>query len=163
MGKKSALYLSKFTKHPNWMLRLASLKSLMSLDQKQFKGIYTRMLKDKAMIIRLQALETVKQFDLKEIAPFVWAMLYDKRNYSETKGSRKRGQIIREVIKTVGDLKFQKASKPMLKMLENKKYQDIHEEIDYALSKILDKKSPKGDIVLKKNFWRAESAKEVIL
>src|SRR5690606_4700649 len=39
MGKKSANYISKFSRHPNWMMRLASLKALLSLKQVQFKGI----------------------------------------------------------------------------------------------------------------------------
>ena len=159
MGKKSAAYLSKFTSHPNWMLRLASLKALMSLEQKQFKGIYSRMLKDKAMIVRLQALETIKQFKLKELAPYVWSMLYDKKNYSGSKGERKRGNIIRNIIKTIGDLDFQKAQKPMLAMIQKKKYRDIHEELDYSLSKIMKKSSPKGNMSVKKHFWKSEYLK----
>lgn len=163
MGKKSAPYLSKFTSHPNWMMRLASLKTLMSLDQRQFKGIYTRLLSDKAMIVRLQALETIKQFDLKSLAPYVWAMLYDKKNYSGAKGGRKRGEIIRSIIKTIGDLRFQKALTPMLSMIQKKKYKDIHAELDYALTKITNKNSPKGDIVVKKLFWNKEKLKNTVL
>jgi hypothetical protein len=163
MGKKAAPFLSKFTQHPNWLLRLASLKSLMSLDQKQYKGIYTRLLSDKAMIVRLQALETIKQFDLKELAPYVWAMLYDDKNYSGSKGGRKRGEIIRSIIKTIGDLKFDKATKPMLAMIQKKKYRDIHEELDYALSKVTGKASPEGNLSIKKHYWKTESLKLVSL
>jgi HEAT repeat protein len=90
MGKKSANFISKFSAHPNWMLRLASLKVLLALQQKQYKGLYTRMLKDKAMIVRHQALENIKQLDLKELAPYVWAMLYDKSNYAGSTGARKK-------------------------------------------------------------------------
>ena len=163
MGVKAAPYLSKFTSHPNWMMRLASLKTLMSLDQKQFKGIYTRLLTDKAMIVRLQALETIKQFQLKSLAPYVWAMLYDKNNYSGAKGGRKRGEIIRSIVKTVGDLGFKKAVKPMMQMIQKKKYKDIHGELDYALSAILGKSSPDGDISLKKHFWGREYQKTITL
>jgi HEAT repeat protein len=163
MGVKSAPYLSKFTSHPNWMMRLASLKTLMSLNQRQYKGVYTRLLSDKAMIVRLQALETIKQFELKSLAPFVWAMLYDKNNYSGSKGGRKRGEIIRSIIKTVGDLKFKKALKPMLGMIQKKKYQDIHTELDYALSKITEKTSPGGGLAIKKHFWKKESLKTLTL
>jgi hypothetical protein len=163
MGVKSAPYLSKFTAHPNWMMRLASLKTLMSLDQRQYKGVYTRLLSDKAMIVRLQALETIKQFELKSLAPFVWAMLYDKNNYSGSKGGRKRGEIIRSIIKTVGDLKFDKALKPMLSMMQKKKYKDIYPELDYALTKITEKSSPEGSITLKKHFWKKESLKTMTL
>jgi hypothetical protein len=163
MGVKSARYLSKFATHPNWMLRLASLKTLLALKQTQYKGLYTRMLKDKAMIVRLQALETIRQLDLKELAPYVWAMLYNKDNYSGSNGSRKRGEIIRTVIKTTGELGFDKAKKPMMTMIQKKRYKDIHDELDYALTKVTGKKSPEGNISLKKHFWKAESTKEITI
>ena len=163
MGKKSANFLSKFAYHPNWMLRLASLKALLALKQVQFKGIYTRLLKDEAMIVRLQALENIRVLDLKGLAPYVWSMLYDKKNYSGDKGTRRRGEIVKTIIKTMGDLEFSKAKKPMLTMIQNKKYKDIHEELDYALEKVTGKSSPEGDITLKKHFWRSEGLKETTI
>lgn len=163
MGVKSAPFLSKFASHPNWMLRLASLKALLALKQTKYKGLYTRMLKDKALIVRLQALETIRQLNLKDLAPYVWAMLYNKENYSGKNGSRKRGEIIRTVIKTTGELGFNKAKKPMMTMIQKKRYRDIHSELDYALTKVTGKKSPDGNISLKKHFWKAESTKDLTI
>ena len=153
MGKKSANFISKFSFHPNWMLRLASLKTLLALGQDQFKGIYSRLLKDKAMIVRVQALENIRLLKLKELAPYVWAMLYDKNNYVMTQGSHKRGSIIKTIIKTMGDLEFKEARKPMLSMIQKNKYKDIHEELDYSLSKISNKPSPSGSLNIKKHYW----------
>ncbi len=163
MGVKSAAYLSKFAFHPNWMMRLASLKSLLALKQTKYKGVYTRLLKDKAMIVRLQALENIRQLKLKELAPYVWAMLYNKDNYSGSDGSRKRGEIIRTIIKTTGELGFNKAKKPMLSMIQKKRYQDIHDELDYALTKVTGKKSPDGNLILKKHFWKAQATKDLTI
>ncbi|MCO4753275.1 MAG: HEAT repeat domain-containing protein [Bacteriovoracaceae bacterium] len=161
MGKKSSSFISKFAFHPNWMLRLASLKTLLALDQKQYKGIYTKALKDDAMIVRMQALDNIKAMNLKELAPYVWAMLYDKSNYAGQKGNRKRAHIVKQVISLVGDLKFEKARAPMLKMIQDNKYKDIFEELDYSLNKITGKESPSGGVKLKKRYWTrlASSAK----
>ena len=157
MGKKAAAFISKFSFHPNFMLRLASLKSLLALNQVQYKGIYSRLLKDKAMIVRVQALENIRAMKLTSLAPYVWAMLYDKENYSMSEGVRKRGSIIKTVIKTMGDLGFEKAKKPMLTMIQKKKYSDIHEELDYSLSKLSESPSPSGDLSIKRHFWKKQA------
>lgn len=163
MGKKSAPYISKFTKHPNWLLRLASLKVLLHLDQRQYKGIYTRLLEDKSLIVRHQALQNIKEMDLKELAPYVWKMLYNKKNYLGLKGKRKRSNIIKDIIKIVGDLDFKKAKKPMLKMFKNKKYSDVYSELDYSLSKLSGKKSPKGSLSIKKHYWNRQAINEITI
>lgn len=157
MGKKSAPLISKFSKHPNWMLRLASLKVLLHLDQRQYKGIYARLLEDKSLIVRHQALQNIKQMKINSLAPYVWKMLYNKKNYVGLKGNRKRSNIIKDAIKVVGDLGFEKAKKPMLEMFKKKKYKDVYEELDYALSKITKKDSPKGSMSVKKIYWNRKS------
>lgn len=163
MGKKSAPLISKYAQHPNWMLRLASLKVLLHLDQKQYKGIYARLLEDKSLIVRHQALQNIKKMELKDLAPYVWKMLYNKKNYVGLKGKRKRSHIIKDAIKTVGDLGFSKARTPMLKMFKKNKYKDVFEELDYSLSKLSGKPSPKGPISLKKQFWNSTAASETTI
>lgn len=152
MGKKAGPFISKFGSHPNWKLRLASLKTLLALDQKRYKGLYARALKDKAMVVRMQALENIKHMGLKDLAPHVWAMLYDKSNYAGQQGARKRSHIIKQVIAMMGDLDFEKAKKPMLEMIQDQKYKDIFDELDYSLRKITGKDSPDG-LTSKKRYW----------
>jgi hypothetical protein len=165
MGKKSAPFISKFSQHPNWVMRMASLKTLHALKQDSYTDVYTRLLKDNSLIVRYQALETVKSLDLKGLSPNVWAMLYDKRNYHVSKKSKtkKRTHIVKKIIKTIGDLEFTKAKKPLLSMIQKKKYRDIHSEIDYALSKITKRKSPKDDLLAKKRFWKKLAISEVVI
>ena len=163
MGKKSANFISKFTKHPNWMLRLAALKVLLHLEQKQFRGIYARLLEDKSLIVRHQALQNIKEMKLKSLAPYVWKMLYNKQNYVGIKGARKRSNIISDAIKIVGDLDLQKAKKAMLKMITKKKYKDVHAELDYSLSKLYKKSSPRGSFEVKKNYWSKIALSEVTI
>lgn len=160
MGKKSATFVSKFTKHPNWMLRLASLKVLLHLDQKQYDGIYARMLEDKSLIVRHQALQNIKEMKLTKLAPYVWKMLYNKQNYVGVEGKRKRSHIVKSAIKVIGDLGFKEAKMPMLKMIQKNKYKDIHGELDYALSLINEKKSPNGNLTVKRMYWNKVALKE---
>lgn len=153
MGKKSSPFLAKFLKHPSWVMRMASLKTLLALKEKRYGTNYAKALKDSSFIVRKQALENIKKLEIKEKAANVWAMLYDKRNYYNPKdGSRKRTNLIKEAIKVVGDLKFEKAKTPLLSMVQKDKYDDIFSEIDYSLSQITGKKSPDSK-KLKKRFW----------
>ena len=163
MGVKAAPLISKYTSHPNWMLRLASLKVLLHLGQKKYTGVYARLLEDKSLIVRHQALQNIKKLKLTSLAPYVWKMLYNKKNYVGLEGSRKRSNIIKDAIKTVGDLGFSKAKKPMLKMFSKKKYKDVYEELDYSLSKLSDKPSPKGSLSVKQIFWKNAALEEITI
>lgn len=160
MGVKAAPYIQKFTKHPNWMMRLAALKVLLHLKQTRYAGSYARLLEDKSLIVRHQALENIRELKLTKMAPYVWKMLYNKANYIGKEGKRKRSHIIRKAIKTVGDLKFEKAKKPMLSMMQIKRYKDVYPELDYALNKVTKKQSPKGNMSIKKNFWKSVKVNE---
>ena len=42
MGKKSAPFIARFTEHPAWMMRVASLKALAALDMREYHAIYAR-------------------------------------------------------------------------------------------------------------------------
>lgn len=154
MGEKSAPFIAKFTEHPNWVMRMASIKTLQALKQKEMHGPYIRLLSDKSWLVRKQALEGIKELKIEKAAPHVWAMLYDKENYYISKKSKKRTNLIKEAVKTVGDLSFDKALDPLFSMVQKSKYEDIFDEMDYALSKITNKKSPKGDMKTKRAFWK---------
>lgn len=159
MGKKSSPFIAKFSKHPSWVMRMASLKTLLILNEQKYGKVYAELLKDKSYIVRVQALDNIRTLNLTEHAPNVWAMLYDKQNYSVIKKPKigkskvKRTHIIKRVIKTVGDLKFKEAEPVLLSMIQKKKYKDIFAEMDYALSTISGKKSPKGNNKVKSIFW----------
>ena len=153
MGVKSSDFIAKFTTHPNWMMRLASLKVLLHLNQKRFKNRYAKALEDKSLIVRHQALQMIREMELKELAPLVWKMIYNKSNYVGTQGFRKRSHIIGDAIKTVGDLELQAAKKPLHKMIKNPRYRDLYSDLDYSLSKLYKFRSPAGSIDTKKKYW----------
>jgi HEAT repeat protein len=153
MGEKSTAFIAKFSQHPNWMMRLASLKTLLALKQDQLLGLYAKALVDPALIVREQALENIRQLKITKVAPSVWNMLYDKTNYSGKEGKLQRTQLIGKIIRTLGDLKHKDVQSPMLKMIKNKKFSDLFEDLDYSLSKISGETSPKGNIEVKRHFW----------
>jgi HEAT repeat protein len=154
MGDKSAPFIAKFSEHPNWVLRMASLKTLLALKQEQYGNVYSKLLSDKAFLVRVQALENIRALKMESQAPFVWAMLYDKQNYYANPNSTKRTNIIKDVIVTIGELKFKQAVGPLLTMIDKEKYDDIFEEMDKALAQITEKKSPEGNRSIKRNYWQ---------
>ena len=164
MGVQSAAFVAKFTQHPQWVMRLASLKTLLALKQKDFAPMYRDALQDPSLMVRSQALTNIHQLQIKEEAQHVWAMLYNKDNYQQSQnGKNKRMDIIREVIKVVGDLDFKKAQEPLLKMINNKKYQDLFAEIDVSLGQLTGKKSPEGNQEIKRNYWKKYSLQELAI
>jgi hypothetical protein len=153
MGEKSTAFIAKFSQHPNWMMRLAALKTLLALKQDQLLGLYAKALADPALIVREQALENIRQLKIIKVAPSVWNMLYDKTNYAGKEGKLQRTQLIGKIIRTLGDLKHKEVQTPMLKMIKNKKFNDLFDDLDYSLSKISGEVSPKGNIEVKRHFW----------
>lgn len=152
MGVKSAPFIAKFADHPHWMMRVASLKALLALRQKDYHAVYSKALKDPSLIVRVQALDNISQMQIKTLAPQVWNMMYDQSNYSGEVGNRKRTSIVKVVIRTIGDLKFEKAQKPLAKLIQKPKYQDLIEDLDYSLEKITGETSP-NSVDGRRKFW----------
>lgn len=155
MGKKASPLLVKFTQHPNWVMRMAALKTLLALKDTQQGEVFAKALRDKSFLVRRQALDNIAHMQLTEYSAHVWAMLYDKRNYYEgTQGDQEGTNLIRRAVRVVGDLKFEKALKPLFSMLQKKKYDEIHADIRYALEQITGKKTPKGSVDIQQRFWQ---------
>lgn len=153
MGKKASPFIAKFIDHPHWMMRVASLKALLGLRQKEYQAVYSKALKDPSLIVRVQALDNISQMKISALAPQVWNMMYDQSNYSGDAGNRKRTSIVKSIIRTLGDLRFDKAKKPLAKLIQKPKYQDLIEDLDYSLEKITGEKSPNSSVDARRKFW----------
>lgn len=167
-GDKSAPFLAKFLKHPSWVMRMASLKTMLALKQNKYESQYAMLLSDDSFIVRSQALENIRTLNLTHSAPLVWAMLYDKKNYHQPtlngkELKTKRTNIIKSIITTIGDLKFEKAKAPLIKMFQKDKYNDIFNEMDQSLTKITGLKSGTGDVKSKRIFWQRMALDSTIL
>jgi len=154
MGKKSAPFIARFAEHPHWTMRVASLKTLLALKQKKYSDLYTKALDDKSLLVRIQALENIRHLKLKSAASNVWAMIFEEKNYQGTQGKLKRSNIIKNAIRTVGELDYQMAKKALLRLSQKKQYEDIFGDIEYSLSKLLKKKLPKGSVQKKRKFLK---------
>lgn len=152
MGDKSAPFIAKFADHPHWMMRVASLKALLGLKQDTYLKVYAKALQDPSLIVRFQALDNISQMKISKLAPEVWNMMYDQTNYTGQKGARKRTSIVKVIIRTLGDLKYDDAKKPLAKLIQKPKYQDLIEELDYSLEKITGKTSP-NSVAGRRKFW----------
>lgn len=152
MGTKSAPFIAKFTDHPHWMMRVAALKALLGLKQAEYTAVYAKALKDPSLIVRVQALDNISQLKISALAPNVWNMMYDQSNYTGEKGSRKRTSIVKSIIRTVGDVKYTEAKKPLAKLIQKPKYQDLIEDLDYSLEKITGEVSP-NSVEQRRKFW----------
>lgn len=137
VGEKSAPFISKFSKHENWMLRLASLKTLLALSRKEHSNLYREALKDKSLLVRSQAIDNITKLDLRSEAPYVWKMLFDSENYYKSGKSLKRSDLIKKVVRAVGDLKYSGAKSALQKMAKKPSYKDIHVDIAYALKQLI--------------------------
>ena len=135
LGKKSINYLSNYVSHPDVILRLASIKSLLSLEAKSKRKVFEKALFDKSLLVRKEALRAVRLLNLKKSAPSLMKMLLDKNNYYVKNKKLKRSEIIKQVISTLGDLKYSKAKGLFIKLRGKSGYEDLYPSIDYALSK----------------------------
>lgn len=153
MGKKAAPFIAKFIDHPHWMMRVATLKALLGLRQDQYHQVYAKALKDSSLIVRVQALDNISKMNIAPLAPQVWNMMYDQSNYSGDAGKRKRTSIVRSIIRTVGDIKFDKAKKPLATLIQKPKYQDLIEDLDYSLEKITGENSPNSSADARRKYW----------
>jgi hypothetical protein len=158
MGTKSAPFIAKFIDHPHWMMRVASLKALLGLRQNNYLEVYAKALKDPSLIVRVQALDNISQMSIAALAPHVWSMMYDESNYAGNTGNRKRTSIVRAIIRTIGDVKFEQAKTPLARLIQRPKYQDLIEDLDYSLEKITGEKSPKLSVDARRKFWSAKIA-----
>lgn len=152
MGKKAAPFIARFSEHPHWMMRVASLKALLGLKQDNYNHVYTKALRDPSLIVRVQALDNISRMQIRSLGPHVWQMLYDQSNYSGDAGNRKRTSIVKTVIRTLGDIKYDKAQRPLAKLIQNPKYSDLADDLDYSLEKITGEVSPNAADQRKK-FW----------
>lgn len=152
VGSKSSPFIAKFSDHPHWMMRLASLKALLGLKQSNYTGIYAKALRDPSLIVRVQALDNISKLKITKLSSHVWEMMYDQSNYTGEQGSRKRTSIIKSIIRTLGDVKYQNAKGPFAKLILKPKYIDLIDDLDYSLEKITGKVSPDA-LNQRRKFW----------
>ena len=135
-GKRSANILSKFQDHPDWQMRLAAFKTLQALRSIDKKRSLSKALSDSSLIVRIAGVDAVSYLGIKELAPKLFQMLADKKNYVKSKKNYKRTAIIGKLVSSLAKLKYEKAKKSFLRMIVKKKYDDIFPQLNLALKEL---------------------------
>ena len=85
------------------------IKALLSLEAKERSDVFEKALFDKSLLVRKQALQAVRLLNLKNVSKSLIKMLVDEKNYYVEGKKRKRSPILKDVITTIGDLKYKKS------------------------------------------------------
>lgn len=136
LGKRSVDYLSKYAVHPEVILRLASLKSLLSLEAKDQSTVFKNALFDKSLLVRKQALEAVRKLRIDDAGPELIKMLVDKKNYFMKNKRLKRSPIIKDIITTIGALRIKRTKRLLVSMRKKAAYEDLFPSLDLAISRL---------------------------
>jgi hypothetical protein len=153
LGKKSIPLLCILTEHPHWLLRLGALKTLAAVGFKEGGDYYAKSLKDPSYLVRLQALENIRAFQLKKHAKYIWPVLTQAENFHQhTKEMKKEIFIL--AIRSLGELDYQPSIKPLMALIQLKKYEKYFDHFDYALGLLYKQDSPKGTLLAKRNHWK---------
>ena len=136
LGKRSIDYLSKYAVHPEVILRLASLKSLLSLEAKDRSTVFKNALFDKSLLVRKQALEAIRKLRIDDAGPELIKMLVDKKNYFMKNKRLKRSPIIKDIITTIGTLRLKKTKNLLVSMRKKSSYEDLFPTLDLAISRL---------------------------
>jgi HEAT repeat protein len=154
MGRRSAPFIAKFIDHPLWVMRVAALKSLHALNQRDYLHVYQKALKDSSLIVRVQALDSISRMKIEKMGSSVWNMLYDQSNYTGNVGQRKRTSIVKSIVRTLGDIQYRPAQKSLAKLIQKPRYKDLVDDLDYSLEKLSGMSSPDNSIEGRRKFWQ---------
>lgn len=133
IGKRSTPFISKFADHPNWIMRLASVKTLTALSVKD-PVIYKNLLDDSSLIVKMQTLDAIEKLQIKSLADNVLAMLLEKKNYQRIGKNYKRSPLIKKAILVLGKLDHKKSLKVFRNLLKRDNYKDIHMVLKKAIA-----------------------------
>lgn len=160
-GTKSIPLLKKYFTHSNWFIRLAALKNLTQLKYTDEK-LYAQALEDKAMVVRMAALESIEALQISKLGPNIWNMFSNTKNYVEDKGTLKRAEILNYAISVLGKFKEKDTKNKFLKILSKGKYQDLWPDVVQQFSEWTNLKAPKNDLPSKRAFWLEMARKNKI-
>lgn len=153
MGKNSSKVLSKFTKHPDWMMRLGALKCLLFLKEKSYAKDYALLLTDKSLVVRQQALKNIHQLNIKENAKDVSNLLAEI-NFDKTASD---DPVVDMTLLTLAKLGHKQSIPTLVDMLKAERFKKNSATIDFSLEQLTGKKSPNGDLNSKIAFWSRNS------
>lgn len=94
--------LLSLTKNKEWYLRNASLIALKAAYRPFALKAARQMLKDKSLVVRTAAVQTIEEIGSREELRVLWSALNDPKNFRKGKSLWIRAHIMRAIAKNVG-------------------------------------------------------------
>lgn len=130
-GRYSLPELERASRASVWELRSASLIAVSRIDRATASKWSRRLLQDKALLVRLTAVETLESVGDRTAIPALWAQLESRQNF---KGSRSLF-IRRRIVEALTKLESPQATARFARLLEEEDPQ-IHRSAISALEKL---------------------------
>jgi HEAT repeat protein len=153
-GKAAAPVLSKFLKHQNWMMRLAALKCLTLIKAKEHLNASSNLLWDPSLLVSKQMLLTISKLKLTKASDDIVTLIKNVATHELSKNDK---AFLESAVLTLGALKHEPAKPLLSSLMLSDHYKEISFAVDYSLEKITGKKSPNGDLVAKRDFWKMQA------
>ncbi len=94
-GPEASAMIQKASVHRDWVLRSAALVGVKSLGVQPAKELGLRLLKDKALVVRSEAVNLLKQLPSNpQIRTHLWSELQERRNFRGGQSLWVRKQIV---------------------------------------------------------------------
>lgn len=129
-GNLSLPDLELAIKNNSWELRSAALISMRRIDRKAASYWAKKLLQDKAMVVRLTAVETIELISDHSALPNLWQQLENQINFRGNRGLF----IRRRIVETLGKLETPKSTNKFLSLLS-----EDDAQINYAAMTALEK------------------------
>lgn len=150
-GRLSLPELERAKNAEVWELRSAALLSLARFDREKALVWSRELLKDKALLVRLSAVQTIGTFQDRESIPYLWAQLESQTNFRHGKGLF----IRRKIAETLASLEG-KGSEAKFVALLGDRDSDIHQPAVEALERITGQNvgRPEDKLTRRRALWQ---------
>jgi HEAT repeat protein len=138
-GKHSLPELERASKASVWELRSAALIAVSRIDRREASKWARRLLNDKALLVRLTAVETLESIVDRASTPELWAQLENRQNFKGNRGLF----IRRRIVEALTQLEAPSATNKFARLLEEEDPQ-IHRTAILALEKMTGQKMGKS-------------------
>lgn len=129
-GKLSLPDLERAMRDDSWELRSAALISMRRIDERAASHWAKKLLQDKAMVVRVTAVETIGLMKDRSALPNLWRQLGNRINFRGNRGLF----IRRRIVETLGDLESSASTDRFLSLLN-----EDDTQINYAAISALEK------------------------
>lgn len=150
-GRLSLPELERASKADVWELRSASLIAVSRIDRRTASAWARRLIKDKALLVRLTAVETLEEIQDRAAVSDLWAQLDNRQNFK-----RNRSLFIRRrIVDALAKLESPESSARFASLLDEDDPQILHSAIT-ALEKLTGQTmgKPNDPLARRRALWQ---------